>query len=230
MQDGAGRDGDGSTVRAFFKACKPWQDSLKKLPEPTAQKAVPKQNIEPEKSCCSKESKQKDLNPHIRNIIMVDDINRTQLENLQRIILTHLTTAHPSVAIGTLRHGIDGWKESASLVQRKIPVLYIDVRQRQEATKKDLPAEPDEDAAKKLITSAKEHSVKVWHSIKERGKLDVLDVCRMAYFHSIWLDAKTLSKSWVPVSDFSISIHDAIRKEEEKKLELSAIQPKQVLF
>ncbi len=54
---------------------------------------------------------------------------RKQLEDLRLTILSHLMATLPCVAIGTLRHGNDGWKESASLVQSKIPVLYIDVRQ-----------------------------------------------------------------------------------------------------
>jgi hypothetical protein len=80
-----------------------------------------------------------DLNPYIQNIIMVDGVNDEagestfcikQMENLRMLILSHFMTTLPCVAIGTLRQGKDGWKDSACLVQKNVPVLYIDVRRR----------------------------------------------------------------------------------------------------
>lgn len=116
-----------SLVYDYYQACPTWMDRFEKI-----------------NSAASKNKTQElsesfpDLNPHIQNVIMVDGLKEIgnelelctmQLEDLRLTILSHLMATLPCIAVGTLRHGIEGWKDSASLVQSKIPVLYIDIRQ-----------------------------------------------------------------------------------------------------
>jgi hypothetical protein len=136
---------------------------------------------------------------------VIKGFSTVHLENLRLMILSHLMTSLPCVAIGTLRHGSeDGWKDSASLVQTNIPVLYIDVRKRPSFGSH---LSPDE-----LLEAATKHCHQEWESIACSGRLDVLDVCRMAYWHSICQSATGRSitgESRITVNA-AISIHDAI--------------------
>jgi hypothetical protein len=164
----------------------------------------------------------KDLNPYIQNVIMVDGIEEileangdptvklstTQLEHIQLAILSYLTTSLPSVAIGTLRHGTDGWKDSASLVEANIPVLFLDVR-----NPVDFEGEND---AEKLIEKAKQVYDGNRKEIEKCGRLDVLDTCRMAYYHRVWQKAKMLMVGETPSEDV-VTIHNAIKLLEDEK-------------
>jgi hypothetical protein len=219
-----------------------------------------------------------DLNPYIQNVIMVDGLDEDKgcslspkpLETLRLMILTHLMTLFPCVAIGTLRHGKDGWKDSASLVKADIPVLYIDVRQhspskrlpaehanpvrqKTETVKKigelksllstysnreaayqlstAFPEEEDKDnnlewesfpiterkeKAAQLIKTAMTHKENESKCIKESGRVDVLDACRMAYWHSICHRAETLINGNQKSKTFSI--YEAISILENEKM------------
>jgi hypothetical protein len=136
---------------------------------------------------------------------VIKGFSTMQLENLRLMILSHLMTSLPCVAIGTLRHGSkDGWKDSASLVQTNIPVLYIDVRRRPSF---ESHLSPDE-----LLEAATKHCSQEWDSIASSGRLDVLDVCRMAFWHGICQNAAGRSipgESRITINA-AISIHDAI--------------------
>ncbi len=254
-----------------------------------------------------------DLNPYIQNIIMVDGVNGDskeatlcieKMENLRMLILSHFMTTLPCVAIGTLRQGKDGWKDSACLVQKNVPVLYIDVRARsldlkkevkelkkkvQQKKKKDrqnnvekseeknapicseakeenqrglktaeepistalghennLPEEQrtqsyldvktkgqpgwyaakkyidtvkhddelsgEQNLAKELLAAAREYSEQEWQCLACHKRYDVLDTCRIAFWHSIWERVRTLLSpdGKIQVSDDDISIYKAI--------------------
>jgi hypothetical protein len=202
-----------TTTFEFYKSSQAWQDRFKKIV-----------HAADENKATDPGSKNKrifpDLNPYIQNVIMVDGldendkgevkISNVQLERLRLLILTHLKTSLPCVAIGTLRHGNkDGWKDSASLVQAEIPVLYIDVRKRQTY---DSCLSHD-----KLLEAAKAHYKQEWDTMAKAETFDVLDVCRMAFFHSIFFrhDPRNTAKSQIPdtsrVSDDTfVSLCDAI--------------------
>jgi hypothetical protein len=199
-----------TTTYQFFNASPAWQDRFEKIKYAAALQAAKTKYQADETRIFP------DLNPFIQNVIMVDGLDEDddgvvkgfstmQLESLRLMILSHLMTSLPCVAIGTLRHGsTDGWKDSASLVQTNIPVLYIDVRRRPSF---ESHLSPDE-----LLEAAKKHCNQEWESIASSGRLDVLDVCRMAFWHSVCQSAtgrSTAGESRITVNS-ALSIHDAI--------------------
>ena len=203
-----------TTTFQFFGASPAWQDRFGKILEAAARQAS-------RTSASADESRIfPDLNPFIQNVIMVDGLDEddsglvkgfstAQLDALRRMILSHLQTTLPCVAIGTLRHGDrDGWKDAASLVQDNIPVLYVDARPR--------PTFEPSLSADALLAKTKAYLSQEWESIKGSGRLDVLDVCRMAFWHTTYqamlckLAAKPGSKDPQLPAHTLLSICDAI--------------------
>jgi hypothetical protein len=197
-----------------------------------------------------------DLNPYIQNLIMVDGVDEVEdtictkhMEKLRMLILSYFIATLPCVAIGTLRHGQDGWKDSTCLVQKSIPVLYIDIRERppdlseemiklrrkveekkanwkemdeceeMEKAKKEEP-KPEEDPpgsknpGLKLFEITQKYCDQEWEWLACHKRYDVLDVCRIAFWHSIWERVKNRllahNSSKLQVSDYELSIYDAI--------------------
>jgi hypothetical protein len=137
-----------------------------------------------------------------------------QLDSLRLMILSYLMASLPCMAIGTLRHGDrDGWKDSASLVQSNIPVLYLDVRQRKPFDDFDSETDPGL-TADQLLQKAKKCLDQEWGAIAAAGRLDVLDVCRMSFWHSVCqsMMAKLVSGGPRPSTETSLSICDAIEQ------------------
>jgi hypothetical protein len=218
-----------TTTFQFFSASPAWQDRFEKIKLAAALQAA-KTKFQSEETRIFP-----DLNPYIQNVIMVDGLDEdddgvikgfstVQLESLRLMILSHLMTSLPCVAIGTLRHGSkDGWKDSASLVQSNIPVLYVDVKQRPSF---ESLSSPDE-----LIEAAKKYCNEDWESVASSGRLDVLDACRTAFWHTI---CQRVSNQSIPgesriTINSAVSIHDAItqakntRVNEENYLQVLAL-------
>ena len=201
-----------TTTFQFFSASPAWQDRFDRI------KLAAK--LQAKRTSDANEGARifPDLNPYIPNVIMVDGLEEDesgmvkgfstiQLDSLRLMILSHLMASLPCMAIGTLRHGDkDGWKDSASLVQSNIPVLYLDVRQRPAiVTDPGLTAD-------RLFQEAKKSLDEDWEAIARSGRLDVLDVCRMAFWHSVCqaMMSKLLSDGPRPSTDNLLSICDAI--------------------
>jgi hypothetical protein len=144
-------------------------------------------------------------------------VSLQHLEDLQLAILTHLTAELPSVAIGTLRHGRDGWKDAASIVVSSTPVLYLDVRRRPPArdAKRLDDKEDNESLAARILYEAKLYRDAEWTVIRRNGRLDVLDVSRMAFWHMKWKEAMSLAQGGRDVKA-TVQLHEAIRLAKEE--------------
>jgi hypothetical protein len=220
-----------TTVRDFFLACKTWQDCFDKMKAARSSREQKKTDGQDDLNMPVVYS---DLNPYIENVIMVDGldeqgtaINTNEMESLRLAILTYLTTSLPCVALGTLRHGEDGWKDSASLVQANIPVLYIDVRNHDnydEACKsipkidasgsKTMMSLDERMKVVKKIHSAMETDCSMeWDELSNVDKYDVLDVCRIAFMHTAYHTAIELKEDVKPIhAHNAIQIHEAIKQ------------------
>jgi hypothetical protein len=148
-------------------------------------------------------------------------VSLQHMQELQLGILTHLTTELPSVAIGTLRSGKDGFKTAASIVVSSTPVLYLDVRRRppvklpvQDAASRAQLREPERlKIAEQILKEAKIYREVEWTAIKDSKRLDVLDTSRMAFWHMKWKEALSIVEK--TSENKAMVLHQAIKLAEK---------------
>ena len=130
-----------------------------------------------------------DLNPDIPNIVLIDGVDEDDqvirglttkpLARLQSLILGYFHAQMPCIACGSLRHSTrDQWNEAATLVEAKIPVIYIDIRRRKQLDK--------EQSLRSIWEIVKGESRSYFEALLRSGRLDVLNTCKFSYFHSVF--------------------------------------------
>lgn len=155
-----------------------------------------------------------DLNPDIPNIVLFDGVDEDSqgikglttepLAQLQSLILGHFHAHTPCVAFGSLRHSTrDQWKEAATLVEAGIPVVYTDIRNR---------AQQDySQSLGSIWEKVKGENLAYLETLLRSGRLDVLNTCRLSYFHSVFTRAREDGDARSRSNSGRTSIYSAIK-------------------
>jgi hypothetical protein len=101
------------------------------------------------------------------------------LEKLQFLMFEHFHARIPCIACGTLGQSTrDQWKDTATLVEAGIPVIYIDIRPRGLLNY--------DQSLETLWENVKAANLASMSAMLGLGRPDVLDTCRLSYFHSVF--------------------------------------------
>ena len=169
-----------STTHQLFKLCPDWQKRCSKITE-----AARIQNRRAPHTVNRKIFA--DLNPDIPNIALFDGVDEDgqeirglttkPLAQLQALILGYFHARMPCIACGSLRHSTrDQWKGAATLVEADIPVIYIDLRNRMQLDYNQ--------SLESIWEKVNGENLAYLETLLRSGRLDVLNTCRLSYFHS----------------------------------------------
>jgi hypothetical protein len=175
-----------STAHQLFKLCPAWQERRLKIMQAARNQNRGALNTMNRKMFA-------DLNPDIPNIVLFDGVDEDSqginglttepLAQLQSLILGYFHAQMPCIAFGSLRRSTnDQWKEAATLVEAGIPVLYIDIRNR---TQQDY-----NQSLGSIWERVNGENLAYLETLLRSGRLDVLNTCRLSYFHSVFTRAR----------------------------------------
>jgi hypothetical protein len=196
-----------STAHQLFKLCPAWQERRLKIMEAA--------RIQNRGALNTMNSKMfADLNPDIPNIVLFDGVDEDSqginglttepLAQLQSLILGYFHAQMPCIAFGSLRHSTrDQWKEAATLVEAGIPVVYVDIRSR---TQQDY-----SQSLGSIWEKVNGENLAYLETLSRSGRLDVLNTCRLSYFHSVFTRAREDQGARSRSNTGRISIYSAIK-------------------